>query len=74
MGIEPMLRALQAPPLPLGYRAKLVFSLARRVSPSISRISASSERAELSPKTKTARQNLFWRAVDSLNSGCDELR
>jgi hypothetical protein len=25
-------------------------------------------------KTKTARQNLFWRAVGSLNSGIDVLR
>ena len=76
MGIEPMIRALQAPPLPLGYRAKLILTPARRnpgaSSPNTENLWSPGRKA-VAQKQKPLDRFVVWRAVSSLDLGLERL-
>lgn len=75
MGIEPMIRALQAPPLPLGYRAQtlvLADQLAENPYQSQERYKRLSG-SLCSQKQKPLDRFVFWRAVGSLKPGFEML-
>ena len=75
MGIEPMIRALQAPPLPLGHRAQtLVPADQPAENPYQSQVRCNRLSGSLcSQKQKPLDRLVFWRAVGSLNPGFEML-